>query len=231
MIKLSSELRKLADFLKTSYEYWADKIKNTYGIQVQQHNNKEIVDDPVILRQIYLILSRMPAKIVKDCGVNTLSIRNDMGPNRPYYPNHGYYRDRSVTLNADIFYNPDEPIDFKDYRGYFVSRPAQTLIHEFGHAYDEFHGDLSLKSEWLSLSGWSKEPKEGLKRLIINDPGAPKVVGEYYYNPKAGFVRFYAHRNPWDDMADSFAFYMAGLKDKLPDNKRQYFDRILAKYK
>jgi hypothetical protein len=55
------------------------------------------------------------------------------------------------------------------------------------------------------------------------------MVGEWYYDPKAGFTRFYAKRNPWDDWADSFSFYVGGLK-KLPDNKTEYFDKLLKKY-
>ena len=141
-----------------------------------------------------------------------------------------------VALNVDIFYNPDLPDDFFDHHGYFVTRPQQTLIHELGHSYDQHHNDLSLQKNWLSLSDWSENFKPGLKRLIIDEKEAPKIVGEWFYNPEiekepgGGFTRFYAKRNPWDDFADSFAFYVADLKDKVPQRKKTYLDNLLGYY-
>jgi adenine specific DNA methylase Mod len=160
-------------------------------------------------------------------------MRDDMGPNKPYYPNHGYYVNESVTLNSDCFYHPDRPDDFVDGNGYYMYRPAQTLYHEMGHSFDDFHEKegvpLSQQDAWLKLSGWSENFKLGLQRLIIKDKGAPEVIGEWFYDPKAGFTRFYARRNPWDDWADSFSFFVGGMK-KLPDNKQEYFEKLLGKY-
>lgn len=82
----------------------------------------------------------------------------------------------------------------------------------------------------MELSGWSKEPVPGLQRLSIKEPGTPEVIGEMYFDPGAGFTRFYAKRNPWDDFADSFAFYVAGMKSKVPGNKKEYFDKLLKQY-
>jgi hypothetical protein len=174
----------------------------------------------------------MPVQLVKDCGVTDLYISEKMGPSKSYYPNHGYYdpATKSVTLNADIFENPDTPDDFYDENYHFVSRPCQTLLHEFGHSLDAECGELSMKEDWLKLSGWSKDAKPGLKQLIIDEPGMPRVVGEMFYNSKAKFTRFYARRNPWDDWADSFGFYFSGLRDKVPQTKRAYFDSLLKKY-
>jgi hypothetical protein len=153
-----------------------------------------------------------------------------MGPNKPYYPNHGYFVGDKVVLNADIFYHPDLPDDFFDHRGYFLTRPQQTFIHELGHGYDEYHSVLSLQDEWLRLSDWNENYQPGLKRLIINDERAPRVIGEWFYNPNKEFTRFYAKRNPWDDFADSFAFYVGNIRDKVPEEKRGYLDMALKKY-
>jgi hypothetical protein len=150
-----------------------------------------------------------------------------MGESKPYYPNHGYFLDKSVTLNSDIFYNPD---DFRDDNGYYMTRPNQTIFHEFGHGFDEFNGYPSMQPKWLKLSEWNKEPKEGLKRLVIKDKGTPDVLGEWYYNPDAGFTRYYGKRNPWDDYADSFCFYIGGLRKKVPPAKAKYLEDELAKY-
>jgi hypothetical protein len=153
-----------------------------------------------------------------------------MGRSRFFSPNHGYFVGNQVALNADIFYHPDHPEDFSDGQGHFITRSAETLLHEIGHAFDSQFGDLSLKEDWMELSGWSKEPMPGHKRLIIREPGTPEVVGEMFYAPEAQFTRFYASRNSYDDWADSFAFYVAGMKTKVPATKRAYFDRLLKKY-
>ena len=103
-----------------------------------------------------------------------------------------------------------------------------------GHGFDEKQGDkedwLSLKKDWLELSSWSEKPKEGYKRLVIREKGSPELKGEWYYGPGAKFTRFYARRNPWDDFADHFSYYVGGLKSFLPHNKREYFEKLLKKY-
>jgi len=230
VIAISAYLKKLA-VTSSDLSFWSDKLQEDFGLRLIL--DKGVYDASSIARQIYAILRPVPAPLIKDCGVNTLFLRF-LGENKPYYPNHGYYRaaDQSITLNTDIFYHPDQPDDFFDSRGYFISRAAQTLLHELSHGYDANHGELSLQPAWMSLSGWSQTYKPGLKRLLIKDPGAPEVLGEMFYDPHVGaFTRFYAKRNSWDDFADSFSMFVGGLKDKVPANKRAYFDKLLAKYK
>ena len=155
-----------------------------------------------------------------------------MGPSLPYYPSHGYYFElnNSITLNNNIFDDPDRPEDFTDSNGYFFNRGTHTVLHECFHSFDANQGTLSEKPEWMGLSGWSKTPKPGLKRLVINEPGKSPVMGEMYFNPSAGFPRFYAKRNCWDDFADSMTFYILNFKNNLPENKIQYFNKLLKKY-
>lgn len=220
---VSSILNKIAEDAHSDEIYWSDKLRNEMGIETENA-------DRFILRQIYRILSIMPLSLIKDCGVTKIIIRDDMGENKPYYPNHGYYVNNSVTLNSDIFYNPDIPDDFIDHHGYFASRPEQTLLHEMGHGHDYVHDNLSVKNSWLALSGWSEQYRPGLKQLVIKDRGMPEKRGEWFYDPAAEFTRFYAKQSPWDDFADSFAFFMARLPDKLPEPKRGYFEALLRSY-
>lgn len=225
MQTFASIIRKIAD-----NSLWQDKIQEKYGISCASKEPRGVLD-PIILRQTYLNLSKMPVELVKDCGVSKFFYSNNMGESRPFYPNHGYFYpgDKSVTMNVDVYYHPDVMEDFFDHNGYFVDRIFQTLVHEMLHGYDAAHGELSLKPEWLKLSGWSPVSRPGLKRMVINEPGMPAKIGEWYYDPSAGFTRFYARMNPWDDWADSGAFKLSGL-DKLPANKNAYFDKLLKKY-
>jgi len=209
---------------------WTQKIKDEFDILCRPREEGAPLDEN-LLRQTYHIFRPIPTQLIKDCGVKDLFFSNTMGPNRPYYPNHGFYINHTVTLNNDIFYHPDVMNDFFDHHGYFIDRPTQTIYHEFAHGYDVNNGDLSKKGEWTKLSGWSSEPLPGLKRLIIKGThGIPDVTGEMYFDPKAEFTRFYAKRNPWDDWADSFSFYIGGLVDKVPPTKREYLEKLLKKY-
>ena len=227
MISIASYIRKIAR--KSETAFFESELKNKYDLDVII--GPKVYDAHCILRQICNIFEPVPPSLIKKCGIKKLLLRNDMGPNKPYYPNHGYYdTNETVALNADIFYHPDLPDDFFDHRGYFMTRPQQTLLHEFGHGYDWANGNLSYKDNWTKLSGWSPEYKKGLKRLIINDKRAPKVTGEWFYDPGSGFTRFYAKRNPWDDWADCFSFYTANMKSKVPENKTAYFNDLLEQY-
>lgn len=226
MKPIASYIRKIAS--ESDIAHWSDKLREKYDLEAEL--GPKVINGHCILREIVQILQPVPPDLVKACGINHLLIRNDMGPNKPYYPNHGYFTGNQIALNADIFYHPDLPEDFFDYHGYFITRPQQTLIHELGHGYDENHSNLSLQDDWLNLSKWSRNFKPGLKRLIIDEKEAPKVIGEWFYDPEAGFTRFYAKRNPWDDWADSFAFYNANLRNKIPPRKAAYFKNRLKIY-
>jgi len=227
MLKTTAEYLKRIALNVSDASYFSDQLKKKYSITISASY------DPFILRQIFNALSDLPTELVKDCGFNLIEVKY-LGPNKMYYPNHGCYIDHSITINSDCYYHPDRPDDFMAKEGFFLYRPRQTLFHEMGHAFDHNKGEegkpLSLQEEWLKLSGWSPNCKPGLKRLIIREKGAPEVIGEWFFNPKAGFTRFYAKRNPWDDFADSFCFYVGRLGKKLPPNKQKYFRNLLGKY-
>lgn len=227
MVKLSSTIREALGYSNISY--WDKLLRDKYGLDVTFDSGCH--DQVMLARQLYLILSPIPTQLIRDCLVRKVLFRSDLGENRKYSPNHGYFDCRDlIALNADCFYHPDQNDDFMDHNGYFVNRGQQTTIHEWGHAYDKALGEPSLKPEWCALSGWSEQPKPGLKRLLISEPGQPTVLGEWYYDPKAEFTRFYAKRNCYDDFADSFSYYVAGLRSKVPQTKREYLDKLLAKY-
>jgi len=203
----------------------AQDLLNT-GIEVSDDSDTDKIE------ALKTALLGIPKKLIIDCGINKLGFE-DLGPSAKYYPNHGKYQDSKLILNTYLFKDP--PVG-KDDEGNDISHIKFVLAHEMGHGYDEIFGkkdsdeELCKRPEWLDISGWSREPKKGLKRLIINEKGYSTIKGEWYYSPDAKFCRFYGKRNPWDDWADTFAYYVINFKNKIPESKLKYFDKLLFKY-
>jgi hypothetical protein len=199
--------------------YLKDSLQERYGLVVDG-------DDVEQLSALTVGLSRIPQSLVLESGIKLLGFE-DLGESREYYPNHGYYVGNKLILNTRLL---EDPQVFLASNGRSLNRFEHTLFHELGHGWDEARGLLSEKPEWLVLSGWSKDPQAGLERITIKEDGVPDTVGEWYHSPVAGFPRFYARRNPWDDFADCFAFYVGGLSGFLPASKIHYLDTALGRY-
>ena len=207
----------------------ASFIRDRYGILVNPEADIEC------LRMLKDSLNYVSPELVKECGIKGLDFE-DLGPSKEYYPNHGVYRDNgTLVLNIQLL---DDPLLIAEAdSGRAMNKFDQTLYHEMGHGFDHEHrvsdkedGDLSLQKEWMGISKWSKEPKPGLHRIRIKDKGTPELVGEYYFSPDAKFTRFYGKRNPYDDWADCFSYYVAGLRSFLPEDKLKYFDKRIKKF-
>jgi hypothetical protein len=190
--------------------------------------------DPVCADKVYSCVKNQPVNLIRDCCIKTLGF-DDLGPSAKYYPNHGYYRTPGdvLVLNTRML---EDPVHGVSDDGRDISTFEFILAHELGHGWDAAQGhkiignDYSLCPEWLRLSDWSEGPKPGHKRLRIVERGYPEKVGEWYYGPSARFSRYYGKMNPWDDWADAFAYYVTGMKNKLPKEKLEYFDTLLSKY-
>lgn len=223
---ITSYLRIIASELKekSESEDLSKKLKDEYGVTVLPGNKPENI------KKLYESLKKLPAQLVRDCKIDTMDFK-DLGPSKKFYPNHGSYKKGVLTINEQIL---SDPVMEVDPAGKKMNKFEQTYFHELGHGFDEKKkGEakwLSLKDDWLELSGWSEKPKPKFKRLIIREEGTPELKGEWYFSPSAKFPRFYGKRNPWDDWADSFSYYVAGLKSFLPENKRKYFDDLLKEY-
>jgi hypothetical protein len=222
-----SKLKKIASSLQSSIDRLSiqDDIRNIYGMDVDPQSDTEC------LSALRGSIFRLPPDLVRSCGVKQLGFE-DLGPSREYLPNHGRYEPGRLILNKWLLGDPTLIVDMES--GNMLNKLDQTLYHELGHGWDEVNTgepiELSLQPEWLKLSGWSDRPRPRLRRIRIRERGMPELVGEWYYHPEAGFTRFYAKRNPWDDWADSFAYYVGGMKSFLPQNKIEYFDQKLAGY-
>lgn len=232
MISIASYLKAISAFQiddLAEAKHWVAQLNDRYGIDLKWDNGTHDVGD--LAKEIYRILRPIPEDLVRACKVTTLELRSNMGSNLPFYPNHGFYQVPDlIVLNTDMFYHPDQPNEFMDHRGYFLTRAQETLVHELGHALDFVLGEPSLKPAWMKLSGWSHTPQPGLKQLIIRDKGVPEIRGDMWYDSKARFTRFYGKKNSYDDWADCFAFYIGGLRHNMPAEKNGYFDELLGKY-
>ena len=221
-------LRNISNQLYLCNRYRTKLAHNIMGLGIEVPDET----DSKKLEDLQKALTDIPKRLIVDCGINSLDFE-DLGPSAQYYPNHGRYKDNTLVLNSNIFNDP--PVG-QDEEGSDISHLKFVLVHEMGHGYDEIFGkkdngvDLSLRPNWLRLSGWSEKPDKGLKRLIIKEPGHPVVKGEWYYSPSANFCRFYGKRNPYDDWADTFSFYIIGMKRYIPEEKLKYFDDLLSRY-
>lgn len=202
-----------------SAEYVARTVLERYGMAVSMSH-------PYLLDTVLSSLSNIPSSLVRDSGVASIGFK-DLGPSMEYYPNHGVYVSDTLFLNTTLV---DDDQVFSDKSGRLLNRFDHTLYHEIGHGWDARNGMPSDSHQWLSLSGWSKDPSPGLCRVVIKEDGGPEKTGEWFFSPSAEFPRFYAKTNPWDDWADCFAFYVAGLHDFLPETKTRYFDSVLGHY-
>lgn len=203
----------------------SSSIQDTYGIKVPEDTSQES------LKVLNNSLKKLPTKLVRDCGIGAMSFK-DLGPSMEYYPNHGvWYFNGELVLNIRIIKDPKLE---KDKKGKSLNKFDLIFYHELGHGLDDFKGPdgkcLSDKPEWLDLSGWRDSPTKGHKQFIIRCQGRPDLVDNWYYAPWAEFPRYYGKRNPWDDWADAFSFYVGGLKDRLCKSKLEYFDNLLQEY-
>ena len=199
--------------------YLKKSLEDHYGMRVDGN-------DPTLISALSLAMNRLPAALASACGIKLLGFE-DLGESKEYYPNHGYYVGNKLILNTQLL--TDDQV-FLDKNGRALNRFEHTLFHEMGHGWDAANGTPSLKGAWTTLSGWSKESVPGLLRITIREEGAPDMEGDWYFDSQAGFPRFYAKRNPEEDFADCFAFYVGGLGGFLPANKTHYLDAALWRY-
>lgn len=220
-IPISKHLKVLSKSLSMSRE--SQDIMRRYGMLIGDNAS------PNQISAVRESLGYLPDKLAVDCGIHSMDFE-DMGPSMEYYPNHGKYIGGTLVLNKNIITDPK--VEKDDY-GNQINKFNLIFYHELGHGFDEAKAQgemLCIEPEWLKLSDWSEEPKKGLVQMVIKCPGKPVLKDRWYYNPSAGFPRYYGKRNPWDDWADCFAFYVGGVKGRLPKNKCNYFDKLLREY-
>lgn len=180
---------------------------------------------------IFEAISKVSKKIIKGL-IKIIDFDPSLGTPKDIFPNHGRWEDnfKTMFLNRKV-------IDLdKDEANHLI-------IHEIGHAYDHKLGEISKTKEWLELSGWTENPpalnikqksdphfvKHGaFERLKIQDDNLYSI-SNWWFLKGTGFVRWYAKRNPSEDFAECFSFYVLKEKDKFEDcmDKYEYIEKIL----
>jgi hypothetical protein len=140
---------------------------------------------------------------------------------------HGRYLATGIVyLNPKDFHSQ---IKFGHGPGRKLPHIDLTLAHEVGHG---VYLSLSKKQqdEWKSLSGWQEGSSEGQAEPYKEKrPGWQKETSAETHHEGAGFTRHYAEKSSDEDFADSFGFLVMGQKDRLPDNKRAFLEKVLGK--
>jgi hypothetical protein len=106
-----------------------------------------------------------------------------------------------------------------------------TLAHECGHSVF-YQMSPAEQDAWKRLSGWQAGKGDGQAPPYKEKrPGWKHFTADVTHSKGAGFTRYYAEKNWHEDFADSFGFFVMGQKDRLPENKRAFMDRIFQEFK
>lgn len=169
--------------------------------------------------RLFEAFSFLPKRLITDL-IDNIDIDTSLGKPMKFFPNHGRWDTESNTmyLNPEVLkHEPDES--------------KHLILHEVGHAIDSELGMISLTKAWRSLSGWTQRP-EGItfsqrgdksylehgnyKRLKIEED-SHLILTNWWHLKDAHFVRWYAERNPKEDLAESFSYYVLDEMDRFTD--------------
>ena len=204
-----SEVKKEKEFEPSKQvQKEINRFKNRWGIDLDPHfkiKEINIISDALSYYNTKFIKNRIDRIIRKDLGGV-----------------HGRWKNTEkkkwMTLNPSIF-------DFKPrWKNDDVDLPYAifTIVHEVAHCIDYLER-ISFSKKWQSISGWKKcdindKVPDGYKRYIEKRPGrelAGHKKSHWIYKEDSEFCRKYTSRNPREDFADSLAFVILGLPEKL----------------
>lgn len=178
-------------------------------------------------RTLYDAFVLVPRKLIRNV-IDQVAFDPGLGMSDRFFPNHGRWDDdnKIMYLNRTVF----------DLEG---KEALHLITHEVGHAVDSHMGDISTNDKtWLGFSGWTQTPSDitpvqqsddnltefgKYERLKIEEDDL-LMVSEWWHLKDASFVRWYASRNPMEDMAESFSYCVLGENDRFAGcgDKRKY---------
>jgi hypothetical protein len=101
------------------------------------------------------------------------------------------------------------------------------LVHEVGHSlYNSLTS--SEKTIWLGISGWTKNKVEGQAPAYVERrPGWEPKTSEWTHKFGVKFSRYYGEKNPDEDFADCFAFFLMNKAYRIGRTKRLFFEKFV----
>ena len=135
---------------------------------------------------------------------------------------HGRY----IPEEEKILFNPGNLLLRQRFgKGEFqVSHADLTLVHEVGHSlYDNLSPEDQVK--WQALSGWMEGTKAGQAPAYVESrPGWEPFASKWTHQAGAKFPRWYAEKNPNEDFADCFAFFLLNKAHQIGPEKRAFLE-------
>lgn len=109
-----------------------------------------------------------------------------------------------------------------------VNMDQHVFTHEVGHGVYRNVLNDEQRNKWSAISGWIKGTGENQAQPYEEKrPGWPKKTSKWTHNKDAKFTRLYSEKNPNEDFADHFAYYVCGNEDQIPEEKRNFLKDIV----
>lgn len=178
--------------------------------------------------RINKILSKIPQGLVQKV-FSKIELDNELANTNSKFKSYGKYNKvtKELRVNPAVFNSEDFLSKDKSNK---MSKLEHALYHEFGHSIDEVY-KFSEDPNWLKLSGWEQNYKGNDKKRLVIPIDNGNIESLWYYSSNASFPRWYASRSPKDDFAECTSFYLGGLSDRLPKDKKQFIEGIITELK
>lgn len=141
---------------------------------------------------------------------------------------HGLY----IPAEQMIKFNPGNIVLRQHFGGGENAIPHAdlTIVHEVGHSlFDNLSDEEKL--HWLSISGWMKGTKDGQAPPYEEKrPGWEHIISKWTHKAGAKFPRYYSEKNPNEDFADCFSFFIQNKANRIGDEKKKFFEDYVKEH-
>lgn len=196
------------------------KLRSTIALKAESlMHGVRIIGFPVEQEEwIRATVSRVPSELMATLVTAIIADRG-MGAK------HGRYDPETKTVRIN-------PHTFQMRQRYgkgegWLHHIEMTMVHEFGHAlFDSLEPER--KQDWYDLSGWVKgRAEDNVEPYEEKRPGWPKLTSEWTHRKGVKFTRHYAEKNPNEQFADCFAFYLLGKPHQMAPVHRLFMSKLI----
>jgi hypothetical protein len=111
----------------------------------------------------------------------------------------------------------------------WMNHDELMIVHEIGHSVYS-HLPVSVQKRWEKTAGWVKGEREGNEpKYVEKRPGWPELTSEWTHVKGKKFPRRYSEKNPDENFADCFAFYILGKPQQMEPEQRAFVKDVIAK--